>query len=67
MQPSAGTQNGSQTCQICGPGNSSRKLVNNFIERLDRKTDLSDEDEEVIAQNLDRCLTSRNIRSLPLR
>ena len=35
-------------------GNSSRKLVNNFIERLTEKTDLSDEDEEVIAQNLDR-------------
>ena len=35
-------------------GKSSRKLVNDFIDQLSAKTTLSDEEEEVIAHNLDR-------------
>ena len=35
-------------------GKSSRKLVNDFIDRLSQKTELSDEEEEAIAHNLDR-------------
>ena len=35
-------------------GKSSRKLVNDFIDRLSEKAELSDDEEEVIAHNLDR-------------
>ncbi len=35
-------------------GKSSRKLVNDFIDHLSAKTDLSDDEEEIIAHNLDR-------------
>lgn len=35
-------------------GKSSRKLVNDFIDRLSERTELSDEEEETIAHNLDR-------------
>ncbi len=35
-------------------GKSSRKLVNDFIDRLSQKTELSDEEEEAISHNLDR-------------
>ena len=40
--------------EMWSSGKSSRKLVNDFIDRLSQKADLSDEDEEAIAHNLDR-------------
>jgi uncharacterized protein with ParB-like and HNH nuclease domain len=40
--------------ELWASGKSSRKLVNDFIDQLSGKAELSDEDEELIAHNLDR-------------
>ncbi len=44
----------SNISDIWTSGKSSRKLVNGFIDQLAAKTDLSEDDEEQIAHNLDR-------------